>query len=195
MDKIFAYFLVVALFIFCWQIMTEQTLWGFVLDAPRQAADIGGRMWPPRWSLVDRLWPPLIETIHIATLGTALALVIAVPLAFLAASNTTPVDALSGLSPCCSSSPLAPSTPLSGGFCWSPLLALVHWRASWPSRCAPSASLGSYSTKALKRSASSPLRHFKLPVHPSFRSSTTECSSGYAHACGHHAFSLGHQHP
>lgn len=88
--RFFAYFLLVILVVFCWQVMTERTLWGFVLDAPRQAADIGARMWPPRWKLLDRLWPPLIETIHIATLGTALALLIAVPLAFLAASNTTP---------------------------------------------------------------------------------------------------------
>jgi phosphonate transport system permease protein len=88
--RFLSYLLLTALVVFCWQVMTEQTLWGFVWDAPRQAADIGARMWPPRWELLNRLWPPLIETIHIATLGTALALVIAVPLAFLAAGNTTP---------------------------------------------------------------------------------------------------------
>jgi phosphonate transport system permease protein len=88
--RFFSYLLLTALVVLCWQVMTEQTLWGFVWDAPRQAADIGARMWPPRWELLNRLWPPLIETIHIATLGTALALVTAVPLAFLAAGNTTP---------------------------------------------------------------------------------------------------------
>jgi len=84
------YFLGVMIVVFAWVVMTENTLWVFVLDAPRQAVDIGSRMWPPRWSMLDRLWGPLFETIHIATLGTGLALLVAVPLAFLAANNTTP---------------------------------------------------------------------------------------------------------
>jgi phosphonate transport system permease protein len=47
-------------------------------------------MVPPRWSYMDQLWRPLWDTLNIATLGTLLALVIAVPVGFLAASNTTP---------------------------------------------------------------------------------------------------------
>jgi phosphonate transport system permease protein len=85
-----AVFFVVALTVFAWQLMTKDTLWVFVQDAPKQAADIGGRMWPPRWEALPKLWGPLIETIHIATLGTLLSLVVAVPIAFLAARNTTP---------------------------------------------------------------------------------------------------------
>ncbi len=81
---------VVALFVFCWQVMTENTIWAFVLDAPRQAPDIGSRMFPPRWSYIDELWLPLWDTINIATLGTLMAIVLAVPVAFLAARNTTP---------------------------------------------------------------------------------------------------------
>lgn len=84
------YLLGLMIVVFAWQVMTENTIWAFVTDAPAQALDIGGRMWPPRWELLDRLWAPLIETIHIATLGTLLALIISVPLAFLAATNTTP---------------------------------------------------------------------------------------------------------
>ncbi|MDX1709541.1 MAG: phosphonate ABC transporter, permease protein PhnE [Rhodovibrionaceae bacterium] len=80
----------VALFVFCWEVMTKDTIWAFVWDAPRQAADIGSRMMPPRWSYIDRLWQPLWDTINIATLGTLLAIVMAVPVAFLAARNTTP---------------------------------------------------------------------------------------------------------
>jgi phosphonate transport system permease protein len=80
----------VALFVFCWQVMTQNTIWSFVLDAPEQAADLGSRMFPPRWSYIDRLWIPLWDTINIATLGTLLGIVIAVPIAFLAARNTTP---------------------------------------------------------------------------------------------------------
>ncbi|TCM87554.1 phosphonate ABC transporter, permease protein PhnE [Rhodovulum steppense] len=80
----------VALFVWCWNIMTERTMWVFVYDAPHAAADLASRAWPPRWSYMDRLWQPLWDTINIATLGTLLGIVLAVPLAFLAASNTTP---------------------------------------------------------------------------------------------------------
>ena len=80
----------VALTVFCWRVMTANTIWAFVEDAPRQAADIFGRMLPPRWEYADRLWLPLWDTLNIATLGTALAIVLATPLAFLAARNTTP---------------------------------------------------------------------------------------------------------
>jgi len=47
-------------------------------------------MVPPRWSYMDRLWLPLWDTLNIATLGTALGVLIAFPVAFLAARNTTP---------------------------------------------------------------------------------------------------------
>ncbi|MEM8664765.1 MAG: phosphonate ABC transporter, permease protein PhnE [Pseudomonadota bacterium] len=80
----------VALFVFCWQVMTKDTIWAFVMDAPKQAADIGSRMVPPRWSYMETLWLPLWDTINIATLGTLLGIIIAVPIAFLAARNTTP---------------------------------------------------------------------------------------------------------
>ncbi|WP_142847522.1 phosphonate ABC transporter, permease protein PhnE [Telmatospirillum sp. J64-1] len=80
----------VALFVLSWQVMTQDTIWLFVLDAPQQAADIGRRMFPPRWEYMDRLWKPLWDTLNIATLGTMLAVVVAVPVAFLAARNTTP---------------------------------------------------------------------------------------------------------
>jgi phosphonate transport system permease protein len=81
---------IVALTVVSWRIMTADTNWGFVADAPRQALDIFGRMIPPRWAYADRLWLPLWDTLNIATLGTAAAIVLSVPLAFLAARNTTP---------------------------------------------------------------------------------------------------------
>lgn len=80
----------VVLFVVAWRIMTGNTIWAFVADAPRQALDIGGRMVPPRWSYVDVLWRPLWDTLNIATLSTLLAVVFAVPVALLAAGNTTP---------------------------------------------------------------------------------------------------------
>lgn len=83
-------FLLVVLFLLSWRVMNENTMWIFVQDAPRQAADIGYRMLPPRWLYMERLWLPLWDTLNIATLGTLLALLPAVPIAFLAARNTTP---------------------------------------------------------------------------------------------------------
>jgi len=88
---LYAFWLItVALFVWCWEMMTRRTIWGFVYDAPTAAQDLLSRAWPPRWSYMERLWAPLWDTINIATLGTLLGIVIAVPLAFLAASNTTP---------------------------------------------------------------------------------------------------------
>ena len=47
-------------------------------------------MIPPDWSITGSLMMPLWDTINIATVGTALGILIAFPLAFLAARNTTP---------------------------------------------------------------------------------------------------------
>jgi phosphonate transport system permease protein len=54
----------VALFVLSWQVMNKNTIWLFVEDAPRQAADLLSRAWPPRWSYLDRLWEPLWDTIN-----------------------------------------------------------------------------------------------------------------------------------
>ncbi|MPV86948.1 phosphonate ABC transporter, permease protein PhnE [Ostreibacterium oceani] len=86
----FAWLALVALFVWCWQVMNANTIWLFVWDAPTQAADIGSRMFPPRWSYFSELLVPLWDTLNIATLGTLGGIVLAVPIAFLAAQNTTP---------------------------------------------------------------------------------------------------------
>ena len=84
----------VLLFLYCWQIISGKTTWFFVWDSPRVAADIGSRMvpdeWDKLWDYSGKIWAPLLDTINIATLGTFMALCIAVPIAFLAARNTTP---------------------------------------------------------------------------------------------------------
>jgi len=85
-----SWFALVSLFVFCWRVMTKDTMWSFVWDAPRQAADISDRMFPPALRYFPELLAPLWDTINIATLGTLIAIVIAVPVAFLAARNTTP---------------------------------------------------------------------------------------------------------
>ena len=89
-----AWFGLVVLVVFSWKLMNRDTMWVFVEDAPRQAADLLSRAWPPRWSYLERLWAPLWDTINIATLGTLLGTVLGIPVAFLAARNTTPSAAI-----------------------------------------------------------------------------------------------------
>ena len=85
-----AWLATLALLALCWQFISAQTFWVFVQDAPEQAADLLQRMFPPRWSYLNELWLPLWDTLTIATLGTLIAIILATPIAFLAARNTTP---------------------------------------------------------------------------------------------------------
>jgi len=83
-----------AIFVYCWQLISDKTIWAFVTDAPAQAADLAARMVPPDWSFIRELARPLWDTINIATLGTAIGIMLAVPVAWCAARNTTPSAAL-----------------------------------------------------------------------------------------------------
>ncbi len=80
----------VAIAAYAWQLISDKTIWFFVQDAPEQAADIGSRMIPPDFAYMNQLWRPVWDTLNIATLGTVIALIIAIPVAFAAAKNTTP---------------------------------------------------------------------------------------------------------
>ena len=63
----------------------------FLYDAPEQIGDMLGRMWPVAWRhYPEGVHGPLMDSLHIATLGTVLAVLMAVPVAFLAARNVTP---------------------------------------------------------------------------------------------------------
>lgn len=85
-----AWVLTLALVSWAFQVMTKDTIWAFVSDAPRQVQDVGNRMLPPDWSFIGEMLHPLWETLNIATLGTLIGTLLAVPIAFLAARNTTP---------------------------------------------------------------------------------------------------------
>ncbi len=76
-------------FVAVWSVRDLDIPWLYFLDAHVQAADLLTRMWPPDLGYLDSLVGALIETIHIATLGTAVTFVLAFPVAFLAARNTT----------------------------------------------------------------------------------------------------------
>lgn len=78
---------------------TVEVIPEFLYDAPAQMKDLFERMWP-----VDAahyrsgVHDALMETLHIATLGTLLSILLALPLGLLAAKNVTPVPALNYLS-------------------------------------------------------------------------------------------------
>ena len=63
----------------------------FILDAPEQVADLLKRMWPPdAASYPAEIHGALIDSMHIATVGTVLGVLMALPFGFLAARNVTP---------------------------------------------------------------------------------------------------------
>ena len=76
-------------------IRTVEIIPEFLTDAPEQVADLLTRMWP-----VDIAYYPtdvhaaLTETLHIASLGTLLALLMAIPVGLLAARNICPFTSL-----------------------------------------------------------------------------------------------------
>ncbi|AHC14924.1 phosphonate ABC transporter, permease protein PhnE [Salinispira pacifica] len=78
------------LFFISFRVISANTLWVFVLDAPRQGWDILSRMFPPELPYAGQLWKPLWDTIVIATFGTLGAVIIAFPVAFFGAKNTSP---------------------------------------------------------------------------------------------------------
>jgi phosphonate transport system permease protein len=80
-----------------WMVSRLGVTWSYVADAPTQVGDLLRRMFPPEWTYASALVEPLVQTINIATLGTAAAVVLSIPIAFLAARNTTPNRATYGL--------------------------------------------------------------------------------------------------
>lgn len=84
----YAWYLAIVL-LTVWSVRNLDIPWFYFLDAHVQALDLTTRMWPPAWSYFGELTGPLVETIHIATLGTVVTIFIAFPVAFLAARNTT----------------------------------------------------------------------------------------------------------
>ena len=73
-----------------WSLKRIEIIPEFLYDAPEQTADLFKRMWPFDWKFYGAaIHAALIETFHIATLGTLLALILALPLSFLAARNFT----------------------------------------------------------------------------------------------------------
>lgn len=96
----FVYLVTVAAVV--WALRTVEVIPEFLADAPEQIVDLFRRMWPIDWAHYYQsdglgVHTALVETLHIATLGTILAVVMALPLAFLVARNVTPLAPLNFL--------------------------------------------------------------------------------------------------
>lgn len=91
------WFVGLLVFLLCWKIISDNTIWEFLADAGVQGLSLIDRMVPPDWSITGSLMRPLWDTINIATVGTALGVAIAFPLSFLAARNTSPHPLMRGL--------------------------------------------------------------------------------------------------
>jgi phosphonate ABC transporter permease subunit PhnE len=75
---------------FVWSLQTIEIIPEFLADAPQQTLDLFLRMWPLDWAWYPKVvHEALIETLHIATLGTILAVVIAGAVSLLVARNIT----------------------------------------------------------------------------------------------------------
>jgi len=87
----FAVYLVMVMAV-VWSVRNVRIIPEFLYDAHNQMADLLRRMWPPDLAYYPRtVHGALIETLHIATLGTILAIAMAVPIGLMAASNIVPI--------------------------------------------------------------------------------------------------------
>ena len=78
---------------------TVQIIPEFLYDAPTQVVDLLTRMWPmdlPYYR--EGIHESLMETLHIASLGTLLAVVMAVPVGIMGANNIVHIPILNWLS-------------------------------------------------------------------------------------------------
>jgi phosphonate transport system permease protein len=74
-----------------WSARTVEIIPEFLEDAPEQMRDLLVRMWPIDWAhYPSTVHEALVDTLHIATMGTLLGLLMALPVALLAAQNVTP---------------------------------------------------------------------------------------------------------
>lgn len=77
---------------------TVEVIPEFLYDAPQQVQDLLERMWPIAWyHYAGGVHDALMDTLHIATLGTLLAIVMALPVGLAAARNLVPNRAVNWL--------------------------------------------------------------------------------------------------
>jgi phosphonate ABC transporter permease subunit PhnE len=83
-------FYVITIIAVVWSLQTIAIIPEFLYDAPQQTADLFTRMWPIDWAWYPKVvHAALIETLHMATLGTVLAVALASLVALMVARNIT----------------------------------------------------------------------------------------------------------
>ncbi len=94
--RFFTWLLIVAAVVA--SLRTVEVIPEFLLDAPEQMRDMLQRMWPIEWSYYAKgVHSALVETLHIASLGTLLAIAMALPFGFMVARNVTHSKLLNNL--------------------------------------------------------------------------------------------------
>ena len=88
--RYFQWLIGLTVFVIAVTFISKETMWPFVADAPEQALDFVSRMFPPDIRYMNRILPALLDTMNLAIFGTAVAALISIPLAVLAAKNTSP---------------------------------------------------------------------------------------------------------
>ena len=74
-----------------WSARTVEIIPEFLYDAPEQMQDLLHRMWPIEFAhYPEGVHDALVDTLHIASLGTILAVIMALPVGVLAARNVVP---------------------------------------------------------------------------------------------------------
>jgi phosphonate transport system permease protein len=82
-------FLAITLVVF-WALRSIDVIWEWVWDAPVQLLDLFGRMIPPDPTNLPSILEAIWQTINIATIATFIAVFLSLPVAYIAAQNTTP---------------------------------------------------------------------------------------------------------
>ncbi|WP_040586983.1 phosphonate ABC transporter, permease protein PhnE [Alkalispirochaeta alkalica] len=88
MVRSISYILVVALMY--WALSTVNIFWPWVWSAPAQIGDMMFRMFPPSLVQLNPILYALVESINIAFLGTLIAIILALPVAYFGAQTVTP---------------------------------------------------------------------------------------------------------
>ena len=80
--------LTIPIVVYAWQLLGVN--YSYLATSVSAVSDLLTRMYPPNYGYTGEIVSPMIETINIALLGTGLSALLSVPIAYLAASNTTP---------------------------------------------------------------------------------------------------------
>lgn len=87
-SRYFLFLASTAILVYC--IRNVEVVPEFLYDAPAQIADLLNRMWPVDFAYYpEGIHDALVDTLHIATMGTMLSIILSLPVALLVARNIT----------------------------------------------------------------------------------------------------------